>query len=65
MDALKLYRIPELAKMLKVTERTILKYFETGKLKGVKIGGKWTVSEKNLHSFLNGESQPPACQNNS
>lgn len=52
---LKVYRIPEIAEILSVTERTVLSYCEKGKLKARKIGGRWTVSHKNLQAFLNGE----------
>lgn len=52
---LKMYRIPELAEILGVTTRTILSYCEKGKLKAQKIGGKWTVSHKNLQAFINAE----------
>lgn len=52
---LKTYRIPELVEILGVTERTILAYFEKGLLKGRKIGGRWTVSHKNLKAFLDAE----------
>lgn len=53
--SMKLYRIPEIAKILGVTTRTILDYCEKGKIKARKIGGKWTVSEKNLQAFIDCE----------
>lgn len=52
---LKFYTLAELEEMLKVTNRTLLTYARSGKLKAVKIGGKWIVSEENLKKFLNGE----------
>lgn len=54
-DSLKMYRIPELVEILGVTSRTILDYFEKGKLKGRKVGGRWVVSHDNLRAFINGE----------
>lgn len=54
MNEVKIYRIKELAKILKVTERTILTYCEKQKIKAVKVGGKWTVTHDNLMAFLNG-----------
>jgi excisionase family DNA binding protein len=50
----KLYTIKELAEIIKVTERTLHSYVKNGRLKGVKIGGKWKVTEANLHKFFNG-----------
>lgn len=52
----KFYGTEELAKILKVTKRTILRYCETGQLIGRKIGGKWAVSQKNLQLFIDAEA---------
>jgi predicted site-specific integrase-resolvase len=49
---IKLYRVKDLARILGITERTALIYCEKQKIKSVKIGGKWTVSEKNLQAFI-------------
>ena len=54
-NTLKLYTLQELEKLLEVTTRTLLQYIKDGKLKAVKIGGKWKVSEANLQDFVNGK----------
>lgn len=54
LQSLPLYTLKELAQLLEVTERTLHTYIKTGKLKGVKIGGKWKVTEENLQKFING-----------
>lgn len=54
-DTLKLYTLQELEGLLEVTTRTLLQYIKEGKLKAVKIGGKWKVSESNLQDFINGK----------
>lgn len=54
---IKVYTTKEMAEILKVTTRTILTYCETGRIKGVKIGHQWRVSEENLRAFINGEQQ--------
>ena len=41
--------------ILGVSHRTLLDYVKKGKIKAVKIGGKWKVSEQNLKAFINGE----------
>jgi excisionase family DNA binding protein len=51
----KLYSISDLSKSLGLTERTIRGWFYQGKLKGVKIGKEWYISEKNLERFINAE----------
>lgn len=54
-DTIKLYTLQELEGLLEVTTRTLLTYIKEGKLKAVKIGGKWKVSESNLQDFVNGK----------
>ena len=56
METIKMYTLKDLAAQLKVTERTMHNYIKNGKLKGQKIGGRWQISESNLHKFLNGET---------
>jgi len=56
ITGLKLYSLQELAKLLEVSERTMHNYIKAGKIKGVKIGGKWKFTEENLKKFINGES---------
>ena len=56
LDTYTVYSLTELEPVLGVTHRTLLNYVKTGKLKAVKIGGKWKVSDDNLKKFINGES---------
>lgn len=56
LDAIRLYTLSELEPILGVTHRTLQSYIKDGRLKGVKIGGKWKVSEETLRKFINGES---------
>nr|CRY94004.1 hypothetical protein [uncultured prokaryote] len=53
---IRLYTLTELEPILGVTHRTLQSYIKDGRLKGVKIGGKWKVSEETLRKFINGES---------
>lgn len=55
LDAIRLYTLTEIEPILGVTHRTLLTYVSDGRLKGVKVGGKWKVSEENLKRFINGE----------
>lgn len=55
LEALKVYSLTELEPILGVTHRTLQSYIKNGRLKGVKIGGKWKVSGENLKKFINGE----------
>lgn len=57
LQNLNVYTLTELEPILGVTHRTLLTYVKSGKLKAVKIGGKYKVSEENLKKFINGEEQ--------
>lgn len=50
-----IYTLTELEPVLGVTHRTLLQYVKDGKIKAVKIGGKWKVSGENLKKFIDGE----------
>lgn len=52
MAEIKLYTIEEVTDVLKVSRRTIYTYLKEGKLKAVKIGKYWRVSEENLQEFI-------------
>lgn len=56
LDEIRLYTLTELEPVLGVTHRTLQSYIKDGRLKGVKLGGKWKVTEESLQKFLNGES---------
>lgn len=56
LEKFKVYTLTEIEPFLGVTHRTLLTYIKTGRLKGVRIGGKWKVSEEQLKKFINGES---------
>ena len=55
LDTFRLYTLTEVEPILGVSHRTLLDYVKKGKIKAVKIGGKWKVSEENLKAFINGE----------
>lgn len=48
----KLLTIKEVAEILRVSERSVNRYIEAGKLKASKIG-QWRISKKDLEDFLN------------
>ncbi len=51
----KLLTIKEVAKYLRVSERSVLRYIEAGRLKAIKVGW-WRVKESDLKKFLNKNS---------
>ncbi len=52
MKELKVYTIDEVVELLHVTRRTVYSYIKDGKLKAVKIGKYWRVTQENLEEFL-------------
>jgi excisionase family DNA binding protein len=46
------YTPEEVAAMLKVTRRTIYNWISEGRIKAVKLGYVWRISETSLNDFL-------------
>ena len=55
LEDIRLYTLTELEPVLGVTHRTLQTYIKDGRLKGVKVGGKWRVTEETLRKFVIGE----------
>ena len=51
-NEIKVYTLEEVAAILHITRRTLYTYVKEGKLKAVKVGKYWRVTEKNLEEFL-------------
>lgn len=49
---IKVYTLTEVSQILQLTRRTLYNYIKTGKLKAVKIGKYWRVTEAALQDFL-------------
>jgi predicted site-specific integrase-resolvase len=62
IDGTKLYEVEDLVAMLKVSRITVQGYLRSGRIKGVKIGKRWHVTEKNLKDFLSGDTQGKATR---
>jgi len=52
MSGIKVYTLEEVAQILHLTRRTLYSYVHDGKLKAVKIGKYWRVTEESLAAFL-------------
>lgn len=58
MEDIKVYTLEEVADILKVTKRSLYNYIQAGKLKAIKVGRYWRVSEESLKAFIsNGTSE--------
>jgi len=60
MAAFKVFPLKEVAPTLGVSYRTLLQYVKDRRLRAVKIGGRWKVSEENLRRFINGDEDERA-----
>ncbi|MCG8602495.1 MAG: helix-turn-helix domain-containing protein [Verrucomicrobiales bacterium] len=54
MNFPKFYRIPEVAKILRASEKTVRRRISSGKLKARKEGGRLLISEAEVHRYLEG-----------
>ena len=48
----KVYALEEVIDFLQVTRRTAYRYIKEGKLKAVKVGGRWKVTDEAVKDFL-------------
>lgn len=53
----KYYSSSELAERFKLSSGAVRKYFQSGRLQGVKIGRSWHCSESALLKFLNANKE--------
>lgn len=53
--ALELYTVKQVACLFDVTERTVANWVRVGRLKGVKIGGKWRFTRAEIERFASGK----------
>lgn len=52
MQDIKVYKIDEVAEMLKVTRRTIYNYVKSNQLKAMKMGREWRITHQAIEEFL-------------
>lgn len=55
-DDLKLYTPEEIAELTGFKKRTIVRWLQTGKLPGIKIGTQWRIKHKDFAEFLEQQS---------
>ncbi len=46
------YTVDQVAELLQLNPVTIRRYIEGGKIKAIKVGRVWRISEANLQEFL-------------
>jgi len=53
----RLLRPEEVAELLQVSRRTVVRWLKEGRLKGVRVGRLWRVREEDLEMFLRVERE--------
>jgi len=48
------YKLREVEGILGVSQRTLYRYIESGKLRAVKFGGQWRVERAEINAFIKG-----------
>ena len=51
----KLYKPTEVAEKLGVSIHTVNKWLQAGKIKGIKVGNLWRITETDLEAFVKTE----------
>lgn len=59
VNGMKIYDVEDLVKLLGITRVSVQRYLREGKIRGIKIGRSWQVTEGNLKAFLSGETTHP------
>ena len=52
----KVYDLKDVEQILGVSNRTLLRYIDSGKLKATKLGRKYIVTKENLGNLINGDT---------
>lgn len=50
-----IYYLKDLEKILRVSNRSLLRYIKADKLKATRIGKRYMVTRENLDKFINGD----------
>lgn len=49
------FTLYEICKMFNVTPQTLRRYLKEGRIKAVKFGGKWVITEDAMKAYLTGQ----------
>ena len=53
-DELVIYDLKDVMRILKISNKTCLRYINSGKLIATKLGGKWIVKKEDLDNLIDG-----------
>jgi len=52
MELEQVYKVPQVAKAMKLTENTVYRLLLSGRIAGVKVGNRWRVRAVDVQGFL-------------
>jgi len=53
------YTLEQVAKLLQVSQRTIIRLIKTGRLPAVRVGKQWRIARSDLQEYLRSSGQQP------
>jgi len=59
-DSLRVLTVQEVAKLVRVSERTVWRELKSGRLRGTRFGGQWRILQTDLHAYLDQRATIPA-----
>ena len=57
---MQVFTVHEVAKLVRVSERTVWRELKAGRLRGTRFGGQWRILKKDLHAYLDERATIPA-----
>ena len=58
---LQVLTVQDVAKMVRVSERTVWRELKAGRLRGTRFGGQWRILKTDLHAYLDQRATIPAA----
>jgi excisionase family DNA binding protein len=52
--------VQEVARLVRVSERTVWRELKSGRLRGTRFGGQWRILDSDLHTYLDQRATVPA-----
>ena len=56
---LRVFTVQEVARLVRVSERTVWRELKSGRLRGTRFGGQWRIIDTDLHAYLDQRATIP------
>ena len=51
MEEKEMYKIKEVARILDISERTVYKFMNEGKIRAIRVGGQWRIPKSEVEKY--------------